>query len=83
MQLNGANRATVRWIRFHNDAPYNSGGSLASLEQATDFLDAMDSVAGQVVSTHRLEQAERVPRAVRAPPSELGRATATPAPVRR
>ena len=54
MQLNGANRATVRWNRFHNDAPYNSGGGLASLEQATNFLDAMDSVAGQVVSTHRL-----------------------------
>src|SRR6478609_1429447 len=51
MQLNGANRATVRWNRFHNDAPYNSGGGLASLEQATNFLDAMDSVAGQVVST--------------------------------
>ena len=27
------------------------GGGLASLEQATNFLDAMDSVAGQVVST--------------------------------
>ena len=51
VQLNGANRATVRWNRFHNDAPYNSGGGLASLEQATNFLDAMDSVAGQVVST--------------------------------
>ncbi|HET6955777.1 MAG TPA: TonB-dependent receptor [Vicinamibacterales bacterium] len=51
MQLNTANRATVRWNRFHNDAPYNSGGGLASLEQATNFLDAMDSVAGQVVST--------------------------------
>ena len=38
-------------MRFHNDAPYNSGGDLASLEQATNFLDAMDSVAGQVVST--------------------------------
>src|SRR3954464_7398166 len=51
MQLNGANRATVRWNRFHNDAPYNSGGNLASLEQATNFLDAMDSIAGQVVSS--------------------------------
>jgi hypothetical protein len=51
VQVNPANRATVRWIRFHNDAPYNSGGGLASLEQATDFLDAMDSVAGQVVTT--------------------------------
>jgi hypothetical protein len=51
LQLNQANRATVRWLRFHNDAPYNSGGGLQSLEWATDFLDAMDSVAGQVVST--------------------------------
>src|SRR4051812_26950639 len=33
VQINGANRATVRWVRFHNDAPYNSGGLLASLEQ--------------------------------------------------
>jgi hypothetical protein len=51
VQLNSANRATVRWLRFHNDAPYNSGGGLASLEWATNFLDAMDSVAGQLVST--------------------------------
>jgi hypothetical protein len=51
LQVNPANRATVRWIRFANDAPYNSGGNLVSLEQATDFLDAMDSVAGQVVTT--------------------------------
>jgi hypothetical protein len=51
VQLNEANRATVRWLRFHNDAPYNSGGGLQSLEWATNFLDAMDSVAGQVVST--------------------------------
>ena len=51
LQLNPANRATVRWIRFANDAPYNSGGQLNSLEQATDFLDAMDSIAGQVVTT--------------------------------
>jgi hypothetical protein len=51
LQLNSANRATVRWLRFHNDAPYNSGGGLSSLEWATNFLDAMDSVAGQVVST--------------------------------
>jgi hypothetical protein len=50
-QLNGANRATVRWLRFHNDAPYNSGGGINTLDRATDFLDAMDSVAGQVVTT--------------------------------
>jgi hypothetical protein len=51
VQLNAANRAMFRWARFHNDAPYNSGGGLASLEWATNFLDAMDSFAGQMVST--------------------------------
>jgi hypothetical protein len=50
-QLNQANRATVRWVRFHNNAPYNSGGGINTLERATDFLDAMDSVAGQVVTS--------------------------------
>jgi hypothetical protein len=50
-QLNGANRFTGRWIQFHNDAPYNSGGGTATLERATDFLDAMDSIAGQLVTT--------------------------------
>ena len=55
--INSGNRATVRWLRFHNDAPYNSGGGAdtatrtpISLERATDFLDAMDSVAGQLNS---------------------------------
>jgi hypothetical protein len=50
-QLNQANRATVRWVRFHNNAPYNSGGGINTIERATDFLDAMDSVAGQVVTS--------------------------------
>jgi hypothetical protein len=50
-QINQGNRATARWIRFHNDAPYNSGGGTATLERATDFLDAMDSIAGQLVSS--------------------------------
>jgi hypothetical protein len=50
-QVNGANRATVRWLRFHNDAPYNSGGGINTMERATDFLDAMDSVAGQLNTT--------------------------------
>ena len=49
--LNNANRANLRWVRFHNDAPYNSGGGINTLERATDFLDAMDSIAGQVVSS--------------------------------
>src|SRR6185295_14789750 len=38
-------------LRFHNDAPYNSGGGINTLERATDFLDAMDSVAGQLVTS--------------------------------
>jgi hypothetical protein len=50
-QINNAHRLTARWIRFHNDAPYNSGGGTATLERATNFLDAMDSTAGQLVST--------------------------------
>src|SRR5262249_11339281 len=50
-QVNTANRATVRWLRFHNDAPYNSGGGINTNQRATDFLDAMDSVAGQLNSS--------------------------------
>ena len=50
-QVSSANRATVRWVQFHNDAPYNSGGGINTVERATDFLDAMDSFSGQLVST--------------------------------
>jgi carboxypeptidase family protein/TonB-dependent receptor-like protein len=50
-QISGGNRFTARWIQFHNDAPYNSGGGTNTLERATDFLDAMDSIAGQLVSS--------------------------------
>src|SRR4029078_6854533 len=50
-QINPGNRLTARWIRFHHDAPYNSGGGTATLEQATNFLDAMDSSAAQLVSS--------------------------------
>jgi hypothetical protein len=50
-QINNAHRANLRWVQFHNDAPYNSGGGINTLERATDFLDAMDSIAGQVVSS--------------------------------
>ncbi len=49
-QINSTHRANIRWVRFHNDAPYNSGGGINTLERATNFLDAMDSVAGQVIS---------------------------------
>ncbi|MGH9141398.1 MAG: TonB-dependent receptor domain-containing protein, partial [Vicinamibacterales bacterium] len=50
-QINNGNRLTTRWIQFHNDSPYNSGGGTATLERATNFLDAMDSIAGQLVSS--------------------------------
>jgi Carboxypeptidase regulatory-like domain/TonB dependent receptor-like, beta-barrel len=50
-QLSEGTRLTARWIRFHNDAPYNSGGGTATLERATNFLDAMDSSAAQLVSS--------------------------------
>jgi hypothetical protein len=51
-QLNANHRATLRWVQFKNDAPYNSStANGATLERQTDFLDAMDSIAGQVVST--------------------------------
>jgi hypothetical protein len=50
-QMSTANRATFRYIRFRNDAPYNTGGGINSIELAPDFLDAMDSTAGQLVST--------------------------------
>jgi hypothetical protein len=49
--ISNAHRANLRWVQFHNNAPYNSGGGLNTLERATDFLDAMDSIAGQVVSS--------------------------------
>jgi hypothetical protein len=52
-QMSQGTRLTARWIQFHNDAPYNSGGGTATLERATDFLDAMDSTAAQLVSTIR------------------------------
>jgi carboxypeptidase family protein/TonB-dependent receptor-like protein len=50
-QIDAANRLTARWIQFHNDAPYNSGGGINTLERATNFLDAMDSIAAQLVSS--------------------------------
>jgi|WetSurMetagenome_2_1015567.scaffolds.fasta_scaffold31002_1 hypothetical protein len=50
-QISNSHRATLRWVKFQNDAPYNSGGGTATLERATNFLDSMNSVAGQVIST--------------------------------
>ncbi len=49
-QIDGNNRLTARWIRFHNDAPYNSGAGTSLLSTQTNFLDAMDSTSGQLVS---------------------------------
>jgi hypothetical protein len=50
-QVTPANRATVRYLRFANDAPYNGGAGINALERQTNFLDAMSSTAGQLVST--------------------------------
>jgi hypothetical protein len=49
--IGNSSRLTARWIQFHNDAPYNASGPTTTLERNTDFLDAMDSIAGQLVST--------------------------------
>jgi hypothetical protein len=38
-------------VHFENDSPNNIGGGLNSTEVSTDFLDSMNSVAGQLVST--------------------------------
>ncbi|HET7619012.1 MAG TPA: TonB-dependent receptor [Vicinamibacterales bacterium] len=50
-QLSQPHRATFRYIHFENDSPNNIGGGLNSTQVSTDFLDSMNSVAGQVVST--------------------------------
>jgi carboxypeptidase family protein/TonB-dependent receptor-like protein len=50
-QIDANNRLTARWMRFHNDAPYNSGGGTSLLSTQTNFLDAMDSTSGQLVSS--------------------------------
>lgn len=51
-QLNRSNRLTGRHILFRNDSPYNNGvGGLGTMQIASDFVDAMDSTAAQLVST--------------------------------
>src|SRR4029079_7494565 len=50
-QINGGNRFTGRWIQFHNDAPYNGAAGTTTLETQTNCLDAMDSIAGQLVTS--------------------------------
>jgi hypothetical protein len=49
--LNKTNRLTGRWVQFKNDAPYNSPAGTTVIERSTNFLDAMDSIATQMVST--------------------------------
>ncbi|WP_291988046.1 TonB-dependent receptor [Luteitalea sp.] len=50
-QLAQNHRATARTIIFRNDSPNNIGGALTTLERTTDFLDAMESTSGQLVSS--------------------------------
>jgi hypothetical protein len=50
-QINPAHRLTGRTIIFRNDSPNNIGGALTSMERTTDFLDAMESSSGQLVSS--------------------------------
>src|SRR5262249_17595249 len=50
-QLPPGTRLTARRIQFHNDAPYTSGAGTNTLERQTNFLDAMDSTAAQLVSS--------------------------------
>ncbi|BCS35887.1 hypothetical protein TBR22_A51220 [Luteitalea sp. TBR-22] len=50
-QINPAHRLTGRTIIFRNDSPNNIGGGLTSIERTTDFLDAMESTSGQLVSS--------------------------------
>jgi hypothetical protein len=50
-QLAPQHRVSTRYIHFENDSPNNVGGGLNSTQVSTDFLDSMNSVAGQMVST--------------------------------
>jgi len=51
VQLNPAHRLSARYILFRNDSPNNINAGLTSTQWATDFTDAMDSAAAQLVST--------------------------------
>jgi len=51
LQLGSSHRLMGRYILFRNDSPNNVNGGLVSTQYATDFLDAMDSAAAQLVST--------------------------------
>jgi hypothetical protein len=80
-ELNAANRLTGRYIMFRNDSPYNNGpGGITAMERATDFLDAMDSTAAQLVSTigHSQLNELRVQYAHRHQSSSANDASASP-----
>jgi hypothetical protein len=49
-QLSSAHRFTGRTIIFRNDSPANTTGGLGSITRTTDFVDAMESTSGQLVS---------------------------------
>ena len=50
-QLAQNHRLTGRTIVFRNDSPNNIAGGLTTIERTTDFLDAMESTSGQLVSS--------------------------------
>ena len=50
-QLAQNHRLTGRTIIFRNDSPNNIAGGLTTIERTTDFLDAMESTSGQLVSS--------------------------------
>jgi hypothetical protein len=50
-QLAQNHRLTGRAIVFRNDSPNNIAGGLTTIERTTDFLDAMESTSGQLVSS--------------------------------
>ena len=50
-QLSQNHRLMARYILFRNQSPNNVNGGLNSTQTATDFTDAMDSAAAQIVST--------------------------------
>ncbi|MBA2355859.1 MAG: TonB-dependent receptor [Acidobacteria bacterium] len=50
-QLAPSHRLTARSLVFRNDSPNNITGGLTTIERTTDFLDAMESSSGQLVSS--------------------------------
>ena len=72
-QLSTTNRLTARYIMFRNDSPNNIGdrGRHAELHRVGDGLPRRDGLdVGAACVEHRQHDAERGPRAVRAPPPE-------------